>query len=106
RGTSHANAFGRVCQPALSIIPRGERRKNPEWASALANWGLCGGRFLCGRESDSGSAPSAGPFLPPPRLLNQKRTRVQPSLQYLGNPGGDRSVPNALVIGVNVVFTF
>src|SRR5262245_26702926 len=31
---------------------------------------------------------------------------VQPSLQYLVNPGGDRSVPNALAIGLNVVFNF
>jgi porin len=31
---------------------------------------------------------------------------VQPSLQYLVNPGGDRSVPNALAFGVNVVFNF
>jgi porin len=31
---------------------------------------------------------------------------VQPSLQYIVNPGGDRSVPNALAIGVNVVCQF
>ena len=31
---------------------------------------------------------------------------VQPSLQYLVNPGGDKAVPNALAIGVNVVFNF
>jgi porin len=31
---------------------------------------------------------------------------VQPSLQYLVNPGGDKTVPNALEIGVNVVFNF
>jgi porin len=31
---------------------------------------------------------------------------VQPSLQYIVNPGGDRSVPSALAIGVNVVFNF
>jgi carbohydrate-selective porin OprB len=31
---------------------------------------------------------------------------VQPSLQYLVNPGGDRSVRNALAIGVNVVCNF
>jgi porin len=31
---------------------------------------------------------------------------VQPSLQYLVNPGGERSVPDALAIGVNVVFNF
>jgi porin len=31
---------------------------------------------------------------------------VQPSLQYLVNPSGDRSVPNALAIGVNVVIHF
>jgi porin len=31
---------------------------------------------------------------------------VQPSLQYLVNPGGDKTVPNALAIGVNVVFNF
>jgi carbohydrate-selective porin OprB len=29
---------------------------------------------------------------------------VQPSLQYIVNPGRDRAVPNALAIGVNVVF--
>jgi porin len=31
---------------------------------------------------------------------------VQPDLQYLINPGGNKSVPNALAIGVNVVFIF
>jgi porin len=31
---------------------------------------------------------------------------VQPSLQYLVNPGGNKSVPNALAIGANVVFNF
>jgi porin len=31
---------------------------------------------------------------------------VQPSLQYLVHPGGNKSVPNALAIGVNVVFNF
>jgi len=31
---------------------------------------------------------------------------VQPSLQYLINPGGNKAVPNALAIGVNVVFNF
>jgi porin len=31
---------------------------------------------------------------------------VQPSLQYLVNPGGDRSIPNAVAVGVNVVFNF
>jgi porin len=31
---------------------------------------------------------------------------VQPSLQYLVNPGGDKAVPNALAIGVNVVVNF
>jgi carbohydrate-selective porin OprB len=29
---------------------------------------------------------------------------VQPSLQYLVNPGGNKAVPNALAIGVDVVF--
>jgi porin len=31
---------------------------------------------------------------------------VQPDLQYLVNPGGNKAVPNALAIGVNVVFNF
>jgi porin len=31
---------------------------------------------------------------------------VQPSLQYLVNPGGNKTVPNALAIGVNVVVNF
>jgi porin len=31
---------------------------------------------------------------------------VQPSLQYLVHPGGDKAVSNALAIGVNVVFNF
>jgi porin len=31
---------------------------------------------------------------------------VQPSLQYLVNPGGHKDVPNALAVGVNVVFNF
>jgi porin len=31
---------------------------------------------------------------------------VQPSLQYLVNPGGNRTIPNALAIGLNVVFNF
>ena len=31
---------------------------------------------------------------------------VQPSLQYLVNPAGDRAVPNALALGVNVVLNF
>jgi porin len=31
---------------------------------------------------------------------------VQPSLQYLVNPGGNKAVPNALALGVNVVFNF
>jgi carbohydrate-selective porin OprB len=29
---------------------------------------------------------------------------VQPDLQYLINPGGNKAVPNALAIGLNVVF--
>ena len=32
--------------------------------------------------------------------------RVQPSLQYLINPGGNKAIPNALAIGVNVVVSF
>jgi porin len=32
--------------------------------------------------------------------------RVQPSLQYLVNPGGNSAIPNALAIGVNVVMSF
>ena len=31
---------------------------------------------------------------------------VQPSLQYIVNPGGNRAIPNALAVGVNVVFNF
>jgi porin len=31
---------------------------------------------------------------------------VQPSLQYLVNPGGNRTVPNALAVGANIVFNF
>ena len=31
---------------------------------------------------------------------------VQPDVQYLINPGGNKAVPNALAIGVNVVFSF
>jgi porin len=31
---------------------------------------------------------------------------VQPSLQYLVNPGGDKAVPNALAVGLNMVFHF
>jgi porin len=31
---------------------------------------------------------------------------VQPSLQYLVNPGGNKAIPNALAIGVNVVCNF
>jgi carbohydrate-selective porin OprB len=31
---------------------------------------------------------------------------VQPGLQYLVNPGGNKAVPNALALGVNVVFNF
>jgi carbohydrate-selective porin OprB len=31
---------------------------------------------------------------------------VQPDLQYLINPGGSRSTPNALAVGANLVFNF
>jgi porin len=31
---------------------------------------------------------------------------VQPSLQYLVNPSGNKAVPNALAVGLNVVFNF
>jgi porin len=31
---------------------------------------------------------------------------VQPSLQYIVNPGGDKSIPNALAVGINLVFKF
>jgi porin len=31
---------------------------------------------------------------------------VQPSLQYIVNPGGNRSIPNALAVGINLVFQF
>jgi porin len=31
---------------------------------------------------------------------------VQPSLQYLINPGGNKSIPNALAVGMNVVVNF
>jgi porin len=31
---------------------------------------------------------------------------VQPSLQYLVNPGGNMSVPNALAVGMHAVFNF
>jgi porin len=31
---------------------------------------------------------------------------VQPSLQYLINPGGDKAVPSALAVGLNVVLNF
>jgi len=31
---------------------------------------------------------------------------VQPRLQYLVNPGGNKAVPNALAIGLNVIFNF
>jgi porin len=31
---------------------------------------------------------------------------VQPCLQYLVNPGGDKAVPNALAVGLNMVFHF
>jgi Predicted membrane protein len=31
---------------------------------------------------------------------------VQPSLQYIVNPGGDKSISNALALGINVVFKF
>src|SRR5262245_62231276 len=32
--------------------------------------------------------------------------RVQPTLQYLVNPGGNKAVPNALAVGLNTVFNF
>jgi porin len=31
---------------------------------------------------------------------------VQPSLQYIVNPGGDKSISNALALGINLVFKF
>src|SRR5262249_52325394 len=31
---------------------------------------------------------------------------VQPDLQYLINPSGNRAIPNALAVGVNVVFNY
>jgi porin len=31
---------------------------------------------------------------------------VQPDVQYLVNPGGNKALPNALAVGVNVVFNF
>jgi porin len=31
---------------------------------------------------------------------------VQPSLQYIINPGGNRAVPNALAVGLNLVLNF
>jgi porin len=31
---------------------------------------------------------------------------LQPSLQYIVNPAGDKSIPNALALGINVVFQF
>jgi porin len=31
---------------------------------------------------------------------------VQPSLQYIVNPGGNKAIPNALAIGANIVFNF
>jgi porin len=31
---------------------------------------------------------------------------VQPCIQYLVNPGGNKAVPNALAVGVNIVFSF
>jgi porin len=31
---------------------------------------------------------------------------VQPDLQYIVNPGGNKAAPNALAVGVNVVFNF
>ena len=31
---------------------------------------------------------------------------VQPSLQYLINPAGNKAIPNALALGLNVVFNF
>jgi len=31
---------------------------------------------------------------------------VQPDLQFNINPGGNKAVPNALAVGVNVVFNF
>jgi porin len=31
---------------------------------------------------------------------------VQPSIQYLINPGGNKAIPNALAIGANLVFNF
>jgi porin len=31
---------------------------------------------------------------------------VQPDLQYLVNPGGNKALPNALAVGLNVVFNF
>ena len=31
---------------------------------------------------------------------------VQPDVQYLINPGGSKAIPNALAVGVNVVFNF
>ena len=31
---------------------------------------------------------------------------LQPDLQYIINPGGNRAIPNALAIGVNVAVNF
>ena len=31
---------------------------------------------------------------------------VQPDLQFIINPGGNKAEPNALAVGVNVVFNF
>ena len=31
---------------------------------------------------------------------------LQPDLQYIINPGGNKAIPNALAIGVNVVVNF
>ena len=31
---------------------------------------------------------------------------VQPSVQYLVNPGGNKAIPNALAVGANVVISF
>jgi carbohydrate-selective porin OprB len=31
---------------------------------------------------------------------------VQPSLQYIVNPAGNKAIPNALAVGLNLVFKF
>ena len=83
-----------------------EGREKDEVGVALARAGLGGGARFIGAQAGERIGRAETDVEATYRYAATDWLNVQPDIQYVMNPRGDRSRPNALVVGLRLAFTY